>query len=306
MVPGEHAASTLMGVARPTAGIGYYALGLACVSLFDACAKWLVTDYPIPQIVFIESAIGLILASCMAFAQGIRPFHSQRLDLQILRGVLTSAVVYFFFSGLKFFPLADLTAVVSAAPLFMATLAVPLLGEHVSTRVKLAVCTGFLGVLLILQPNSSVQWALILPLGCALCYALVAILSRMLADDDPWTTVAYSNLILIVFSAPMLPLSWVPVVPGDWGLLLLMAVMGTVGVYFRVKAVVYTPVSTLAPFDYTHIVWAVVFGYIIWGEFPDPLVWIGASTIVISGLYILWPTGYATSLRGTGLRRKTS
>ena len=278
---------------RVNLGISYYLIGVAFMGVVDACAKWLTASYAVPQIVFFEAATSLIVASSIASAKGAPVFRSARPGLQILRGLLTIGTVYFFFHALRLFPLADLVAVVSVAPLFMTVLSIPILREKVGLSSQLAVCAGFLGALLIIRPGwGTVQIATILPLGCALCYALAAIVSRTLgATDPPWTTLAYTDVVLIIVSGAMLPFYWVDMAASDVVLVIVMGLAGAWSVYYRVKACRYAPINVLAPFDYTILLWALVFGYVIWREFPDLVVWLGAGAIVLSGTTVLRRTG---------------
>jgi drug/metabolite transporter (DMT)-like permease len=280
---------------RVSVGILYYLIGVAFMGVLDASAKWLIAAYAVPQIVFFEATTSLIVASSIASAKGAPVFHSRRADLQILRGLLTIGTVYFFFHALRFFPLADLVAVVSAAPLFMTVLSIPILREKVGPFSKCAVCVGFLGALLIIRPGwGALQIATLFPLGSALCYALAAIVSRSLAPTDPpWTTLAYSDVALIVVSGTMMPFYWVDMAPTDVVLVIVMGLAGAWSVYYRVKACRYAPINILAPFDYTILLWAVVFGYVIWGEFPDLVVWLGAAAIVFSGISVIRRAGGA-------------
>lgn len=269
-------------------GIFYYLIGVAFMGILDACAKWLTTSYSVPQIVFIEATTALFIASFIGLAKRNSVFRTQRLDLQILRGVLTIGTVYFFFSSLRFFPLADLVAVVSISPLLMTVLSIPILREKVRPSSICAVCVGFLGAILILKPGwEALRVTAILPVMSALCYALAAIVSRKLGESDPpWTTLAYSSLVLAVVSGGIMPFQWVGMAFGDVLIAVAMGVATACSIYYRVKACLFAPVNVLAPFDYTNLLWAGLLGLLIWQEVPGPHVWLGSAAIVFSGIAV--------------------
>ena len=273
-------------------GIFYYSVGVFAMSVLDACAKWLSTNYSVPQIALLESSVGLTLVLLINKDNAFALLRTEHLGLQITRGLFTLGVIYFFFFGVRYFRLADIVAVVASAPLIMLVLASLLLKERINLTSKLAVLVGFFGAMLIIKPGwTVVQWAAILPACCALCYASAAIVSRKLAPfDNPWTTLAYSQTIIFIISAPLTLFYWLDMTPADIFIIIVMGIAGTTSVYLRIKSFRYAPVNVVAPFDYTGIGWATIFGFVIWAEFPDLIVWLGIIAIALSGIYLLKQT----------------
>ena len=277
---------------RVELGIFYYSVGVFAMSVLDACAKWLAADYAVPQIALLESSVGLALVFLINRDRGFALMRTNYLGLQLFRGLFTLGIIYFFFFGVRYFRLADIVAIVATAPLIMVVFASVLLKEPVNLRSKFSVLFGFLGAMLIIKPGwSVVQWAATLPACSALCYASAAIVSRKLAPfDDPWTTLAYSYTIIFIVSAPLTFFYWLDMAFIDVFVILVMGIAGTTSVYLRIKSFRYAPVNVVAPFDYAGIAWAAIFGFVIWAEFPDLIVWLGIISIALSGTYLLLQT----------------
>lgn len=284
-------ASTLPGDERIGFGIGCAVVGMLGMSIMDTCAKLLGEGYAISQVVLVRNAIGAlaVFAFVALSGAGLASLKPRRYGLLTLRSLLNIGAAFLFFTGLRYLPLADAFAVVFAAPLFITALSVPVLGEHVGLRRWAAVVVGFLGVLMMVQPGTaSFRIEALLPLAAALCYALSMLVGRRLTRDLSTAAIMFwPSLAAVLVTAVMMPAQWrSPELP-DLGVFLLMGTIGTLGMSLITHGYRHAPAAVIAPFDYTVLVWGVLFGWLIWRDIPAPNVWAGAAILVASGLYIL-------------------
>lgn len=264
--------------------------GVAFLVANDALAKLLTDRYGPIQILFLRNLIAVpIIATGIITMFGRASLRSNHMRLHALRGFLMLAGAWLYFTALVHMPLAEATALVFSAPIFITALSVPLLGEHVGWRRWGAVLLGFVGVLVIVQPGSATfQPAALLPVGAALCYAIFMISARWIDRSERlWTMMLFAMLFPMLYAAPMAIASWTPVHPGDIGLSVAIAVFGSLGLALIGQAFRLAPAAIVAPFDYTALVWATGLGWLIWGDIP--LLWtvLGAAIIVISGIIII-------------------
>jgi drug/metabolite transporter (DMT)-like permease len=257
-------------------------------SLMDAIAKYLGRAYPVPILVWARYSVHLLIM-LVAFAprRGTRLAHTQRLGLQVLRALLLVACTLLFFTALRYMPLAEATAIGFISPLLVTAFSGPLLGERVTSRQWVAVTAGFLGVLIIIRPGGGLLTpAALLPMGTAACYSLYQILTRKLSSsENPLVTLFYTALVGTIVSSAALPFYWIA---PTWEHLVLMLLLGTGGGishYVLIKAFERTAASVLAPFGYTQIVWVVLLGFFVFGDFPDAMGLVGIAVIIGCGLY---------------------
>lgn len=265
-------------------------LGMFCLVLNDALAKWLTDHYSPLQIVFLRSLIAVPMIAAIGLMLGGRAsLRTSHLRIHAVRGLLAIGAAYTFFQGLKILPLAEATSLAFAAPIFVTALSVPLLRERVGWRRWLAVLVGFVGVLVIVRPGAAAfQPASLLIVAAALFYALFMISARWIRlEENVWTMMFYVALFPLLYSALVVPLIWAPVVLDHMPYVAAMAVVGTVGVTLIGQAFRLSPAAVVAPFDYTALIWASLFGWLIWGELPDIWTYAGAAVIVTSGIYII-------------------
>jgi drug/metabolite transporter (DMT)-like permease len=234
--------------------IALMCVGIASLVVNDALAKQLVAHYPPLQILFLRSALALPMVVAVVLAIGGRPaLRSRHLRLYALRGLLQTGGVVLFFSGLAVLPLAEATALIFAAPIFITALSVPLLRERVGPRRWTAVLVGFLGVLVIVRPGGAAfQPASLYVVGTALSYALFMISARWIdRRESAWTMTVYVVLFPLLYSALAAPFSWAPLQGAHLPLFLAMAVFGTLGMMLMTQAFRQAPAAIVAPFEYT-------------------------------------------------------
>lgn len=270
--------------------IAVMCVGVLCLAANDALAKWLTAHYSPLQLAFLRSLLALPLTAAVALMlSGREVLHTRHMRVHALRGLLSVGATYAFFSGLKVLPIAEATALVFAAPIFITVLSVPLLGEHVGWRRWLAVLTGFAGVLVIVRPGAAAfQPASLFILAAALLYALVMLSARWIDRQEGfWTMTLYVVLFPALFSGFVAPFQWQPLHIHHLPLLLGMAVFGTLGITLIAHAFRLGAAAVVAPFDYTALLWASLFGWLIWSEVPGFWIYVGATVIVASGIYIV-------------------
>ncbi len=268
-------------------------LMLAAGALFvclDAVGKYLTTDYPVIEITWARFFFHLALFPLLLGAGRWRlVLRTNRLGLHIVRSLLLVGANFLFFLAVKFIPLADANALGFVSPLMLVAFSVLLLGERVGLRRWAAVAVGFVAVLFIIRPGfAAVHWAMFLPLGVALCFSLYQIATRILGATDHWVTILFFTATggLVVTSAA-LPFVWVAPDLEGWGLMALLGVFGAASHLVLIRAFTIAPASVLAPFAYVQLVWSVIVGYAVFGDFPDARTLMGAAAIAASGLYVI-------------------
>jgi drug/metabolite transporter (DMT)-like permease len=282
--------STTAG-SRVGLGVACALTGLFGMSVMDACAKFLGEGYAISQIILVRNGVGalVVLLFVLAVDRGVMRLRPQRIGLLALRTIFSLAAGFLFFTGLRYLPLADAFAIAFTAPLFITALSVPLLGEKVGARRWGAVVVGFLGVLIVIQPGtSSFRMEALLPLGAALSYALTMLVSRRLTWEMSTSAIMFWPSLGAALTALLLmPIQWQTPSPTDLGIFLFMGLIGTFGMALIIQGYRFAPASVIAPFDYSALLWAITLGWLIWGDLPGPETWLGASILIMSGLYIL-------------------
>lgn len=270
--------------------IAVMCIGVFCLVVNDVMAKWLTAHYTPLQIIFVRNllALPIIAAIAVSFA-GRTALRSGHLRLHAVRGLLSVCAAYTFFSGLRLLPLAEATSLVFAAPIFITALSVPLLGEHVGWRRWSAVLAGFVGVLVIVRPGAATfQPASLLIVATAMFYALMMISARWIGrHENLWTMMFYVVLFPTLYSGLVVPFQWQTVHTPHLPLLLGMAVFGTLGVTLIGHAFRLGTAAVVAPFDYTALIWASLFGWLFWSEVPGLWTYAGAAIVMASGIYIV-------------------
>ncbi|MEM6382183.1 MAG: DMT family transporter [Pseudomonadota bacterium] len=267
-------------------------MAVALFSLLDAMGKHLGASLPILQVAWVRFATHLLF--CFAFLQLWR--HPGRLKtdrpwLQITRGLLLLGTTVFNFFALQHLQLAETASIMFSAPIVVAALAVPLLGEHVGVRRWAAIAVGFIGVLIVTRPGlDGLGWPALIAVASMTCFAFYSLTTRLLATgQDAASLVFYSAAVPAIVIMPIGIFVWVWPTDGlTWLILLSTGLVGGVGHWLLVKAHQRADASTLSPFIYTQIVWMIGLGWLWFGDIPTSWTLIGAAIIIGSGLYILY------------------
>ena len=257
----------------------------------DAASKWLVERYAPLQILFVRSLIALPVAALLVAALvGPSALRSHRPGIHLLRGALSVLATLAFIWSLGRLPLAEATALMFVAPLLLALLAVPILGERPRRADAATLGVGLLGMLLIVRPGTAAfQPAALAALLAALLYALTMIAGRWIdARDSVWTVLVYVPLISLVLCAFTLLQDWPEREAGDALAFAVSALCGTLGVTLIPQSFRMAPAALVAPFEYTALIWASLFGWSVFGAVPAMWTWIGAAVIAAGSLGMTW------------------
>jgi drug/metabolite transporter (DMT)-like permease len=283
--------------------------GLFLFSIQDNIIKYFSDDYSVFQIVFIRGyiAMGIILV-CMAFFSPQISLVSKRPLLMLARGLLGFGSYTSYYLAVAAMPLAEVVAITFTMPLFVTVMSALILKESVGPRRWAAVVIGFVGVLIIISPSGEFDLlAVIFAFTAAITYATHTIITRYLSKHDHPVTMALNTIVIFTLSSGLLALlmyyeiilvssshpslaffgrDWVVPELFDIFLLVVIGFIAAIGFYAISKAYCVSEASAIAPFEYTYLIWAVVFGFLIWDEVPGLTTILGIMILVSSSLYI--------------------
>jgi len=273
-------------------GILFMCLAIAIMPVMNGIAKYLVAQYPMPQVVWARFTGHFLFMVAIFWPRfGWRLFATTRPALQFSRSAVMFASNGFFIVALATVSLPTSSAIMFTAPLMLTALSVPFLGEQVGPRRWSAVALGFAGALLIIRPGiGGMHFGALLTFCSATLFAVYQILTRKIGRDDPAeTSIVYMALIGAVAMSAVAPFFFVvPTETLHWVLFGLVGCLGGVTQFFVIKALQSAPASTVAPYLYGELIGATILGYAIFGDFPDGWTWLGAAIIVASGLYVAY------------------
>ncbi|MGN6469393.1 MAG: DMT family transporter [Rhizobiaceae bacterium] len=270
------------------AGILLMLLGDFMFALNDALGKWLVASFSVGQVVLIRS-IGffLVLGPMLLRQEKGSVFRIASPGLVFLRAVLTTVDTACFYAAVVYLPLADVMSFYMAAPIYVAALSHFFLKENVGWRRWLAILIGFCGVLIMLKPSSS---AFSISAGYAivgsLAFAIALILSRLLRGTSDATLVTWQTVGGVILGAILTIGTWKTPSIFEFLELLLLGIVSCGAHLLITRSLKLAPASTLAPFQYTMLIWGAILGYLIFGDIPESRIWIGSAVIVLAGLFI--------------------
>ena len=284
------------------AGIGMMLLGILMFSLNDVMGKWLVATYTVGQVLLLRSAAALAVLTPFVIRQGLmRTLRPERPGLQVLRVALGSGEVALFYLAVSYLPLADTMTLWLAAPVWSALLAVLLLGERVDAGRWLAIAAGFAGVAIALNPTgASLSMPALLALLGSVLFAGMMIAGRYLRGTPDVTLVAWQTLGALLMGLVLLPFGWVTPSWADAALLGLLGIVAMVAHLCVTRSLKLAEASVVVPYQYTLIVWALVFGWLVFGDWPTPTMLAGSALIVAAGLALILLERRATTRAVTG------
>ena len=279
---------------RTLAGIGLVVLAVACFAVLDTTAKLSTTAVPILMGVWFRYAFQAVATTLVLLPRyGVAVLRTEHPRYQLLRGSLLLVSSTLAFLSLRYMPLAEFTSIVLIAPLVVTLFAATVLKEEVSPLRWALVAGGFAGTLVILRPGGTVfSWAILLPLGLVVSNAWFQVLtSRLARTEKPLTMHFYSGWVGTLIASVALPFAWAPL-PGWhwWAILCLMGFMGTVGHLFLILAYQRAPASTLTPYLYGQIGFAMLTGWVMFSQVPDLASLVGMALIAVSGAAGAWLT----------------
>ncbi len=286
----DHTLPTRSGLSPASGGIALMLLSMFLFSVNDALGKWLVATYTVGQVLLIRSAAALLVLAPSLWREGLpRLLAVERPGLQLTRVAFSTGEVICFYWAVSLLPLADAMTFWMAAPICVAALSPLVLGERVGPIRWMAIAAGFVGVVIALDPGGTGagRWEAVPIAFVGLsCMAGMMLTGRQLRGTPDTTLVFWQICGALLAGAVLAPWGWVaPTVP-DFALLGLLGVVAMLAHVCMNRSLKLADAALVAPFQYTLLVWAVVLGWIVFGDLPRPPVVWGGVVIVLSGLVI--------------------
>jgi drug/metabolite transporter (DMT)-like permease len=278
---------------KETIGILFAIFAYFSFSLLDATQKTLVIYYSVFQLLLIKYFFVLFLSLIESRRKNNTIFYkSKNVKMQIFRSVLSVFESGFFVLSFKYLSLADAHSVGSLAPVIVVALSAIILKEKVSTKTWIAIFIGFIGVLIILRPTSSIfDPKALLPLIGAFALGLYQVITKKVSKYDPTeVSLFYTSVVGIVIMSFLASSFWKPIDSSSYILFLAIGVFFSLGIYLQIIALSKARASIVQPFHYTLIFWAIILGYIFYDDIPDFFTLIGALVITISGIFVIKQT----------------
>ncbi len=270
------------------AGIAMMLIGIFFFALNDALGKWLIATYSVGQLLLVRSAAGLVVLAPFIKREGSRPFTgAPRPWIQLLRPVFSTFEVACFYWALTTMPLADVMTFYLAGPIYVTAVSPLLLGERVGWRRWAAVAAGFIGVMIALNPSTgSFTPASMVALAGSFMFSMLMICTRLVRGTSDIVLVTTQTAGALLFGAIAAPFTWVALSARDAGLLVLLGVVAMIAHVCVNRALKLAPASVVVPYQYSTILWAILLGYIFFGDVPSLAVLTGAAIIIAAGVYI--------------------
>ena len=259
----------------------------------DGLSKYLATEYNVYMVVMIRYWFfaAFVMTISSRKPGGVKQVAKTKTPLlQIFRSLILVAEMCVTILAFTLLGLAETHAIFASYPLIIAMLSGPILGERVGWRRWIAICVGFFGILIILNPGNGIfsPYALV-PLAGAILFALYGLLTRYAGQYDNSSTSFFWTGIIGCIAMTAIGLNfWDPVSQADWSIMLILSASGMLGHFLLIKCYEVAEASAVQPFAYLQLIWASIIGIIIFGEQITTNVFIGACIIVGAGLFTLW------------------
>lgn len=272
-------------------GILWMLVTVLCFTSLDTLVKHLLETYSLVQVTWARFFFATIVAAVAAGPNLPRVVKTKAPTLQLTRSLLLALTTALFNAGIRIVPLATATTIMFLAPILVTVLSVPLLKEHVGPRRWFGVLVGFVGALIVVRPWEShaglfMSGALFLLIAALLNASYQITTRKVRLFDEPLTSMFYTSVIGALVTTVFVPWHWQWPGMTDWLLLIGTGFLGGVGHLFLIQAFRRAPASVVAPFSYSSLIWAALFGWLFFAEWPEYWTWLGAALIIGSGLYI--------------------
>ncbi|MHC4046941.1 DMT family transporter [Bradyrhizobium sp. 23AC] len=269
------------------AGIGLMVLSIFMFSFGDAMGKFLVGTYSVGQLLFLRACAALLLLAPLIWRQRHDFVRLEQPWLQLFRVVLSTLEVAAFFLATVYLPLADVITYYLAGPIFVTAMSAIFLGEKVGWRRWTAILIGFCGVLIALRPSAqTVSLPALIALGGSLSFATLMLITRSLRKT-PDIVMASSQFVgTFSLGAVLSAFHWVPPTSGSLVIFALAGCVSVTALFCVNRSLKLAPASVVVPYQYSMIVWAVIFGFVVFGDVPSMATLIGAAIIIGAGFYI--------------------
>jgi drug/metabolite transporter (DMT)-like permease len=270
------------------AGIGLMVLGIFLFSVNDVMGKWLVATYSVGQVLLLRSLAALVVLAPVIWRSGFSFGWPAQPGLHLLRVTFSTLEVAGFYWAVAYMPLADVMTYYLAGPIYVAAFAVFWLGESLDRRRIAAIVVGFVGVLIALRPSgATLTLPALIAISGSVLFALLMITTRKLRETSDTSLVLGQILGALLFGIVASPFAWVPPSPRDFALLSLLGIVAMAAHVCVNRSLKLAPASVVAPYQYTLIVWAVVLGYLVFGDVVQLWTAVGAAVICGAGLALL-------------------
>jgi drug/metabolite transporter (DMT)-like permease len=257
----------------------------------SASAKWLVATYPVGEVLFVRQTVSLMVCALIILPfSGMAVFRTQRLRDHGLRSGIQASAQILIMLAFTMMPLASAMAINFSSPLFATLLSAIFLREAVGRTRWATLLVGFCGVLIITEPGAgTLQIGAVFAIANAVLYGSIATVVRgMSATESTQTLIMYQMVLLTVFFAPLMLFGFILPTGFDGTILLMTGVVNGVGQYWWTRAISLAPTGAVTPFYYFSLVWAMILGYLVWGDVPTIALLVGSAIVVGSGLFLLW------------------
>lgn len=271
-----------------TAGILLMLIGILLFAVNDALGKWLVATYSVGQVLLLRSVAALAVLAPFIWREGTAPFvQAPKPALQIFRIVFSTLEVAGFYWAVAYLPLADVMTFYLAAPIYVTAISALVLREQVGWRRWSAVLIGFVGVMIALRPTDA-SWSApaMIALAGSVCFSFLMIATRHLRGTSDTVLVTGPIAMALILGAVLSPLHWVTPSLSDVALLALLGVVAMIAHVCVNRSLKLAPASVVVPYQYSMIVWGIVFGFIVFGDVPEIAMLAGAAIIIGAGIYI--------------------
>jgi drug/metabolite transporter (DMT)-like permease len=296
---------------KPIRGVAFLVLGLFAFSLHDVALKLVSGNYPLGQVMFTRSFVALpIILALVHFGVGLRALADRRIGFLMTRAAMLLVGYFCYYLAFAAIPFADAVALYCTVPLFIVVMAGPLLGERVGLTRWIAVLVGFAGVVVMLRPGAGIfEPAGLLILLCAFLYSLAMVMTRGIGPGMSGAVMSFYNNAIYLAFAPLLglmvsvpglaadthpsvafllrPWAWPPAM--DLALMMSCGVTGALGIIGLTAAYREADANLVGSFEYSFLIWAALWGFLIFSEVPTAGTLVGAGLVVAAGLAALWP-----------------
>jgi drug/metabolite transporter (DMT)-like permease len=294
-IPGRPAEPAVPPLAKPTdnvpLGIVWMIGATVLLAIAAAVAKWQTEFYPVGEVMFIRSLAGLVVCAALILPMGgLAVFATKRPGAHVGRGVSQAISQTFTVVAVSLMPLAGAVAISFSAPLWAALLSILWLKERAGPVRWMVLLTGFSGVIIVTNPGADAfQIGALFALGNAIMYGSVTVAVRgMTATETPSTLLMWQMVTMTLCHSVLLLFGFRWPTAADAAMMAFGGIANAAAQYAWTKALLLAPTSAVSPFYYLMLVWAMVIGFVVWGDMPTTALLIGSAIVIASGMFLLW------------------